>query len=134
MLNLMQGVADYGTAVRLRSRYQLTARIAGKTGTTNNNSDGWFIGIVPKLVAGGWTGAEERSIHFNTTAMGGGHNAVLPIWAEFMLQVYADSTLGITQEDLFEAPEGFSISLNCNDEQYAGEEEEAYDVPEFSGY
>jgi penicillin-binding protein 1A len=105
MLNLMQGVTTYGTAARLRgSKYQLTAKIAGKTGTTNNNSDGWFIGITPKLVAGGWVGAEDRSVHFDATAMGSGTNTVLPIWAEFMLQVYADPDLGISQQDDFKNP------------------------------
>jgi penicillin-binding protein 1A len=119
MLNLMQGVTTYGTAARLRgSKYQLTAKIAGKTGTTNNNSDGWFIGITPKLVAGGWIGAEDRSVHFDATAMGSGTNTVLPIWAEFMLQVYADSSLGITQQDDFQKPEGFNISLDCNDQKF----------------
>lgn len=119
MLNLMQGVTTYGTAARLRgSKYQLTAKIAGKTGTTNNNSDGWFIGVTPKLVAGGWIGAEDRSVHFDATAMGSGTNTVLPIWAEFMLQVYADPALGITQQDDFKKPEGFDISIDCNDQKF----------------
>lgn len=118
MLNLMEGVKEYGTASRLRWTYNMTATIAAKTGTTNNNSDGWFMGITPKLVAGGWVGAEDRSVHFKSTTMGGGSNAVLPIWAEFMLQVYADSTLGITQEDEFIVPEGMSAKIDCNDEQY----------------
>ena len=65
MLNLMEGVTDFGTAVRLRYRYNFTAQIAAKTGTTQNHSDGWFIGITPKLVAGGWVGAEDRSVHFD---------------------------------------------------------------------
>jgi penicillin-binding protein 1A len=121
MINLMQGVSVYGTATRLRYRYEMTADIAAKTGTTNNNSDGWFIGITPRLVGGGWVGAEDRSVHFNTTAMGGGSNSVLPIWAEFMLQVYADSTLGITQEDEFIKPEGMNLSLDCNDKSYIDE-------------
>jgi penicillin-binding protein 1A len=119
MLNLMEGVTTYGTAARLRgSTYQMTAKIAGKTGTTNNNSDGWFIGITPKLVAGGWIGAEDRSVHFDATAMGSGTNTVLPIWANFMLQIYADPSLGITQLDDFIKPEGFNISLDCNDQKY----------------
>lgn len=134
MLNLMEGVANYGTAARLRgSKYRLTARIAAKTGTTNNNSDGWFMGITPKLVGGGWVGAEDRSVHFDRTAMGSGTNTVLPIWAEFMLKIYADSTLGITQQDDFVEPEGFDISLDCNDSKY--EEnlniDEEYEKPTF---
>lgn len=132
MLSLMQGVTTYGTAARLRSKYHLTAQIAGKTGTTNNNADGWFMGVTPKLVGGGWVGAEDRSVHFDYTAMGSGTNTVLPIWAEFMLQVYADSTLGITQEDVFEIPEDFDLLfLECEDEKYISESdgEEIYDMP-----
>jgi penicillin-binding protein 1A len=135
MLNLLEGVVNYGTAARLRgSKYMFTAPIAGKTGTTNNNSDGWFIGITPKLVAGGWVGAEDRSVHFDETAMGSGTNTVLPIWAEFMLKVYADSTLGITQNDDFEKPEDFDVSLDCNDEKYKVglNVEEEYEMPSFS--
>lgn len=124
MLNLMQGVVDYGTAIRLRYKYEFTAPIAGKTGTTNNNSDGWFIGITPKLVAGGWVGAEDRSVHFKSTRMGGGANTVLPIWAEFMKRVYADSTLSITQEDEFIQPEGVNINLDCNDSRFVKDAEE----------
>jgi len=134
MLNLMEGVVNYGTAARLRgSKYQFTARIAGKTGTSNNNSDGWFIGITPKLVAGGWVGAEDRSVHFDQTAMGSGTNTVLPIWAEFMLKIYADSTLGITQLDDFEKPEDFNVSIECNDKQFQDNlnVEEEYEMPSF---
>ncbi|MBA7537945.1 Penicillin-binding protein 1A [subsurface metagenome] len=137
MLNLMEGVTKYGTAARLRGpRYQMTAKIAAKTGTTNNNSDGWFIGIVPKLVAGGWVGAEDRSIHFDRTAMGSGTNTVLPIWAEFMLQIYADSTLQITQKDEFEKPEGFDVSLDCDDQKFIenAEFDDEYDIQEMLTY
>jgi len=134
MLNLMQGVVNYGTAARLRGwKYGFTGQIAGKTGTTNNNSDGWFIGITPKLVAGGWVGAEDRSVHFDATAMGSGTNTVVPIWAEFMMRVYADPSLGITQEDEFEKPEGFHISLDCNDKKFQENlnPEEEYEMPSF---
>ncbi len=136
MLNLMEGVTQYGTAARLRYRYGMTAKIAGKTGTTNNNSDGWFIGITPKLVAGGWVGAEDRSVHFDRTAMGSGTNTVLPIWAEFMLQIYADSTLAITQEDVFEKPEGFNVSLDCNEDEFieGADSEDNYDAPAIFDY
>jgi penicillin-binding protein 1A len=132
MLNLMEGVTTFGTAERLRFKYQFTAQLAGKTGTTNNNSDGWYIGIAPRLVTGIWVGAEDRGVHFDGTNMGSGTNMALPIWAEFMLKVYADSTiLGITQEDIFEKPEGFNISLNCDIKQKynEGEMEEDYDTP-----
>ncbi len=134
MLNLLEGVVNYGTAARLRgSRYRFTAAIAAKTGTTNNNSDGWFMGITPKLVAGGWVGADDRSVHFDYTAMGSGTNTVLPIWADFMTRIYADSTLNITQLDDFEKPEGFEISLDCNDEKYLENlnREEEYEMPSF---
>jgi penicillin-binding protein 1A len=136
MLDLMQGVTEYGTAARLRYRYNMTAQIAGKTGTTNNNSDGWFIGVTPNLVAGGWVGAEDRSVHFDRTAMGSGTNTVLPIWAEFMLQVYADSTIGITQEDEFIIPEKISVALDCDDSKFVEDidMETNYDMPVDYGY
>jgi penicillin-binding protein 1A len=136
MLDLMQGVTEYGTAARLRYTYHMTAEIAGKTGTTNNNSDGWFIGITPKLVAGGWVGAEDRSVHFDHTAMGSGTNTVLPIWAEFMFQVYADSTLGITQEDRFIIPENITVMTDCDDSKFVKDidVETNYDMPADYGY
>jgi penicillin-binding protein 1A len=113
MLNLMQGVVNFGTAARLRYRYEFTADIAGKTGTTNNNSDGWFIGITPQLVSGLWVGGENRSIHFDNTSMGSGTSMALPIWAEYMKRVYADSSLLISQEDEFVKPEGFELDIDC---------------------
>jgi penicillin-binding protein 1A len=122
MLNLMEGVIDFGTAARIRYKYQMTGDIAGKTGTTNNHSDGWFIGITPKLVAGAWVGAEDRSVHFDNIAMGSGTSMALPIWAEFMLRVYADSTLNIKHEDEFEQPVDVKIDLNCGDKQKLIEE------------
>jgi len=115
MLNLLEGVTNFGTAVRLRYRYQFTAEIAAKTGTTQNHSDGWMIGITPKLVAGGWVGAEDRSVHFDYMSMGQGATMALPIYAEFMKRVYADQSLGITQEDIFEMPPGMKPIPNCND-------------------
>jgi len=113
MLDLMQGVADFGTAVRLRYAYNFTAQIAAKTGTTQNHSDGWFMGITPKLVGGCWVGAEDRSVHFDVMRMGQGATMALPIWALFMKKVYADSTLGITQEDTFEMPPDMPPIPNC---------------------
>ncbi|MBN2275628.1 MAG: transglycosylase domain-containing protein [Bacteroidales bacterium] len=117
MLDLMQGVADFGTAIRLRYRYNFTAQIAAKTGTTQNHSDGWFIGITPKLVAGCWVGAEDRSVHFDEMSMGQGATMALPIWAIFMQKVYADTTLNISQEDTFEVPADMPSIQNC--EEYA---------------
>lgn len=115
MLNLLEGVTNFGTAVRLRYRYKFTAQIAAKTGTTQNHSDGWMIGITPKLVAGGWVGAEDRSVHFDYMSMGQGATMALPIYAEFMKRVYDDKSLGITQEDVFEMPPGMPPVQNCND-------------------
>ncbi len=114
MIELMRGVVQYGTSVRIRYKYDLTNDIAGKTGTTNNNSDGWFMGITPKLVSGAWVGGEERSIHFRSTALGGGHSMALPIWAKYMKKVYADSTLGYSKEDVFEKPANMPIDTDCN--------------------
>ena len=90
--------------------------IAGKTGTTQNHSDGWFIGITPKLTAGVWTGADLRSIHFKNLSFGQGANMALPIWGYFYKKVLADSTLGIKEEDMqFKKPANFNINLDCDD-------------------
>jgi penicillin-binding protein 1A len=115
MLNLMEGVTNFGTAVRLRYRYNFTAQIAAKTGTTQNHSDGWMIGIAPKLVAGGWVGAEDRSVHFDGMTMGQGATMALPIYALFMQKVFADNTLGISQNDVFQSPPGMPPIPNCRD-------------------
>ena len=88
--------------------------VAGKTGTTNDQSDGWFIGYTPKITAGVWVGAEDRQVHFNTTAMGGGSNTALPIWGIFMKKVLEDGSLGVTKYDKFIPPQGFKLSLDCN--------------------
>jgi penicillin-binding protein 1A len=114
MVNLMQGVVNEGTAARLRYKYVPRGPIAGKTGTTNDQSDGWFIGYVPKLTAGVWVGAEDRQVHFESLALGGGSNMALPIWGIFMQKVLADGTLGITEFDSFIPPAGFSAVLNCS--------------------
>ena len=113
MVNLMEGVVQGGTASRLRYRYNLMGEIAGKTGTTNDNSDGWFIGYTPTLVAGVWTGAEDRQIHFQSGTLGQGANMSLPTWGIFMKKVLADGTLGITANDKFIAPAGVVDGLGC---------------------
>jgi penicillin-binding protein 1A len=114
MLNLMQGVVQYGTGVRLRYRYKFDNPIAGKTGTTQNQSDGWFMGITPRLVAGCWVGCEDRSVHFRTVNLGQGANMALPVWAYFMQSVYADASLGVGKDD-FEAPPGkLPVELDCS--------------------
>ena len=82
----------------------INAEIAGKTGTTNNNSDGWFIGITPKLATGVWVGWEDRATHFYSTGEGQGAKMALPIWGYFMRRVYADKSLGISPADTFEKP------------------------------
>jgi penicillin-binding protein 1A len=89
--------------------------IAGKTGTTQNHSDGWFIGTTPQLTAGVWTGADLRSIHFADIATGQGANMALPVWGYFMKKVLADKSLGITEEVEFNRPPGFIMNLNCDD-------------------
>jgi penicillin-binding protein 1A len=114
MLELMKGVVESGTGRRLRFRYNLTNPIAGKTGTTQNNSDGWFIGITPDLVTGVWVGAEDRGIRFRSIALGQGANMALPIWGLFMQRVYNDPSLQVSKED-FEAPlTPVSIETNCD--------------------
>jgi penicillin-binding protein 1A len=115
MSNQYRGVWYAGTAHRLRSGYQFTGELAGKTGTTQNQSDGWYIGLAPRLSAAAWVGGEDRSIHFDMLGMGAGGNMSLPIYAEFMKRVYADSTLMITQDDDFERPLDFFIDLDCPD-------------------
>ena len=101
MIQMMRGVVDGGTGSRLRSRYGLSGPIAGKTGTTNDNSDGWFIAYTPTITAGVWVGAEDRYVHFTSTALGQGANMALPIWGLWMKKVLADGTLGISSNDAF---------------------------------
>jgi penicillin-binding protein 1A len=113
MTNLLQGVVREGTANRLRWRYELMNEIGGKTGTTQNHSDGWFVGVTPNLVSGSWVGGEDRSIHFKGIGLGQGGNTALPIFALFMQKVYNDSTLFVTVDDYFERPLKFDINLDC---------------------
>ena len=107
MLVMMMGVVDGGTAGRLRFRYNLTGQIGAKTGTTNLNSDGWFIGFTPDLVTGIWVGGEDRDIHFGSMAMGQGATVSLPIWALYMKSLYAHPDLGYDPEAKFDLPEGY---------------------------
>ncbi|MGC9341236.1 MAG: penicillin-binding transpeptidase domain-containing protein [Bacteroidales bacterium] len=121
MVQLLKNVVDKGTAGRLRWFFNFEAELGGKTGTTQNQSDGWYMGLSPQLTAGVWVGAEDRSVHFNTLSKGSGSYMALPIYGYFMEQVYADSTLGITQEDTWEEPVNFNMILDCPDvEQEAG--------------
>lgn len=113
MENLMAGVVNSGTAIRLRAKYALKGDIAGKTGTNNNHADGWFIGYTPKITAGVWVGGEDRAIHFKSLSLGGASNMALPIWGLFMQKCMKDGTLGISPSDAFKAPAGFDVNLDC---------------------
>ncbi|MBW8245016.1 penicillin-binding protein [Muricauda oceani] len=132
MINLLEGVTQYGSGGRLRHTYgknntvykeiitgypyELTNPIAGKTGTTQNQSDGWFMGMVPNLVTGVWVGGEDRSIHFNRLLYGQGASMALPIWGLYMKKNYANEEIGVSK-DAFEVPEEMSINLDCSQQQ-----------------
>ncbi|RKW62286.1 MAG: penicillin-binding protein [Prevotella sp.] len=116
MLVELKGVVDGGTAGRLRYKYHFTGEIGGKTGTTNRNSDAWFMGFTPQLVSGCWVGGEDRDIHFDSMSMGQGATMALPIWAYFMQKVYADKQLGYSQTIGFNLPEGFDPCKKENSE------------------
>jgi len=113
MLRLMQGVVETGTGMRLRYRYGFENPIAGKTGTTQNQSDGWFMGITPDLTTGIWVGADDRSVHFRSINLGQGANMALPIWALYMRKVYSDPSLGISQGDFEKPLKDVSIEFDC---------------------
>ena len=129
-LNLMKGVTESGSGQRLRHNvagenlayqevvtgypYEFKNPIAGKTGTTQNHSDGWFMGMVPNLVTGVWVGGEDRAVHFEDIAYGQGASMALPIWALFMKAAYENEALGISQED-FVAPEVVNIPIDCSE-------------------
>jgi len=128
-INLMEGVTRYGSGIRLRTTggkypdnvatgypYKFDNPIAGKTGTTQNQSDGWFIGLVPNLSTGIWVGAEDRSVHFVDITRGQGASMALPIWALYMKRNYADEDLEISKED-FEKPENLTINVDCDQER-----------------
>ena len=107
MIYMLKSVVDGGTASRLRFKYNLKGDIGGKTGTTNNNSDAWFMGILPTLVNACWVGGDDRDIHFNSMAMGQGASGALPIFALYMQQVYKDEQLGYNENAIFDLPEGY---------------------------
>lgn len=132
ILDLLKGVTLSGSGVRLRlpwekpgyvtgHPYKFENPIAGKTGTTQNQSDGWFMGIVPNLATGIWTGGEDRATHFAGIAKGQGATMSLPSWALYMQKCYADKTLTISKED-FEKPENLSIKINCDEKPEEGDE------------
>ncbi len=107
MLPILRDVVDHGTGGRVRSRYGVTAPMGGKTGTTNDNSDGWFMSFTPGLIGGTWVGGEERTIHFDRTAQGQGASMALPIWAQFIKRVLDDPTLPYKSTDTFYYPAGY---------------------------
>ena len=126
VINLLEGVTESGSGVRLRTKwgkypdnvatgypYEFTNPIAGKTGTTQNQSDGWFMGIVPNLATGVWVGGEDRSVHFAGIDKGQGASMALPIWALYYKKLYADKNLNISQDD-FEKPKKLTIQVDCD--------------------
>ena len=139
MANLMQGVVNSGTGIALRSRFKLEGEIAGKTGTTNNNADGWFIGYTPELTAGVWTGFENEQIHFQYIGNGGGSASALPIWGLFMQKVTSDKSLArYYDKTAFDRPVGYDINLSCTGEDVeqvsTSEDMEDMGNPFFSEY
>ena len=115
MLAMLQAVINEGTGIRLRYRYQFKGDIGGKTGTTQNNSDGWFLGVTPELVSGAWVGGEDRSIHFDSMKEGQGASMALPVWALYMKKVYADKTLGYADTTHFDIPDYYLKQYNCTE-------------------
>ena len=116
MVDLMKAVINEGTGTRLRSVYGLKGEIAGKTGTTNDNSDGWFIGYTPNITAGVWVGGEDRQVHFNSLALGSGSNMSLPIWGIWMKKCLADPTIGWSEFDTFAPPATGALTFDCDTE------------------
>jgi len=114
MLDLLQGVVLTGSGNRIRREpYLLLNPIGGKTGTTQNHSNGWFMGVTPNLVAGVWSGWEDQAIHFETLGEGQGAAMALPVFAIFMKKVYSDPQFGIMESDQFERPANFNVELDC---------------------
>lgn len=122
-VELMKGVVDYGTGGRLRYKYNISYPVAGKTGTTQNNSDAWFIGMTPKLVTGVWIGGEMRSIHFNNMTYGQGAAAALPVWGLYMKKVYDDPKINFYKGN-FDRPANIDVELDCSKYQQEAEKDE----------
>ena len=129
MVELMKGVVQSGTGIRLRSYYGFNNPVAGKTGTTQKNSDGYFMGITPDLTTGVWVGAEDRSVHFRSTKLGQGSHTALPIWAIYMKKVYGDKSLNISKGD-FTKPNIPGVDLNFDCDRYDNDEGVEY-IDEF---
>ena len=113
MLYMLQSVINEGTGIRVRYKYKFTAPAGGKTGTTNDNSDGWFIGFTPELVTGVWVGWEDRTIHFSNMADGQGASMALPIWGLYMNKVYNDTNIGYSNTKQFDIDENFDPNAGC---------------------
>ena len=123
MVKLLQGVINRGSGSRLRWKYKMNNEIAGKTGTTQNHSDGWFIGFVPDLVTGVWTGADNRAVRFRDLKLGQGAQMALPIWGEYMNSLYSDSLIELNKAR-FEIPKNSNnITLDCSDKTQIENEE-----------
>jgi len=127
MLYMLKAVVDGGTAGRLRHKYNMKGEIGGKTGTTNNNSDAWFVGITPSLVSVCWVGGDDRDIHFDSMDMGQGATMALPVFAYYMQQIYADAQLGINESAIFDMPEGYNPCSYIDDALGNNEIEEIYE-------
>ncbi|HUX84151.1 MAG TPA: transglycosylase domain-containing protein, partial [Chitinophagaceae bacterium] len=115
MVGMMEQVVNAGTGARIRGTYHMYSEMAGKTGTTNDQTDGWFIGFTPQLLAGAWVGCDNNFLHFTSLANGQGANTGLPIWALFFQKVFQDKTLGIDPNAHFDIPESIMGSLNATD-------------------
>ncbi|MDD3738147.1 MAG: transglycosylase domain-containing protein, partial [Lentimicrobiaceae bacterium] len=127
MIGLLQGVVESGTGVRLRYRYGLNNPIAGKTGTTQNNSDGWFMGITPDLVTGVWVGGVERTVRFRATSLGQGANTALPIWAIYMKKIYEDEDINISKGNFDRPPDFPDNTFNCESAENKSEKKSSFD-------
>ncbi len=113
MIHMLRSVMDHGTGVRVRFKYGLRGPMGGKTGTTQNNSDGWFVAFTPSLVSGCWVGGEDRAIHFDSMAEGQGASMALPIFALYMQKVFADTELGYDENEQFDVPDWFDPYAGC---------------------
>lgn len=151
ILDLLQGVTQSGTGTRLRGsgninnafykevmtgypyNFDYAIPIAGKTGTTQNQSDGWFMGMVPNLATGVWVGGENRSVHFRGIRYGQGATMALPIWGTYMKKIYAADSLGVSKEDIFEKPEELSINLDCDEINGDTESENLFEEKDETG-
>lgn len=132
MLEMLQGVVNKGTGIRLRYKYGFNQPLAGKTGTTQNQSDGWFIGMVPDLATGIWVGAEDRSAHFRTITLGQGANMALPIWALYMQKIYDDPSIQVPKKDFKKPDKPLSVEIDCQKwEQQNQQQDNGIDEDEF---